>query len=275
MVDTEQSRSIKFCHAFPTAQAIRAVEQEQLCFYSDGHTMGAEITFMETGMLIEEFVEKFEKIKALGFVASTRKGPTGIGHTFESLLGISENNIALSDLVEAELKAHRSKSNNLITLFTFNNKCWRMDPLEAIKTYGSRDKNGRIGLYYTMSIKPNSAGLFLNIGENNISVKHISGQTLAAWQLNDLAERFIQKIPAMVYVSAFTEERDGKEYFHFYRAQLMEGTSLELLSDQFKEENILVDLRLHDKGTMARNHGTGFRTYEDKLPLLFSSIKDL
>ena len=85
----------------------------------------------------------------------------------------------------------------------------------------------------------------------------------------------MQKYPAMVFVSAFTEERDGKEYFHFYRAQLLQGTSPELLADQFMEENILVDLRLHDKGTMARNHGTGFRTYENKLPLLFKSIVDL
>ena len=46
----------------------------------------------------------------------------------------------------------------------------------------------------------------------------------------------------------------------------MKGTSPELLADQFKSENILVDLRLHDKGTMARNHGTGFGHYEDKLP---------
>ena len=39
--------------------------------------------------------------------------------------------------------------------------------------------------------------------------------------------------------------------------------------------NILVDLRLYDNVTRARNHGTGFRTCEDKLPLLFGEIKDL
>jgi len=53
----------------------------------------------------------------------------------------------------------------------------------------------------------------------------------------------------------------------------MKGTSPELLGDHFRVEDILVDLRLHDKGTMARNHGTGFRTFEDKLPLLFSTIE--
>ena len=211
----------------------------------------------------------------MGFVPSTRRGPTGIGHTLETLLGIKENNIALSDIKEAELKAHRSSSNNLITLFTFNNKCWVMKPLDAVKKYGSEDRNGRLGLYYTMSLKPNSAGLFLDISQKEISVKHKSGKIVATWNLQKLTERFMQKIPAMVFVAAFVEERDGKEYFKFYRAQLMQGTSPDLLKNQFREENILVDLRLHDKGTMARNHGTGFRVYEDKLPLLFKEIKDL
>ncbi|MFH1258324.1 MAG: MvaI/BcnI family restriction endonuclease [Elusimicrobiota bacterium] len=166
-------------------------------------------------------------------------------------------------------------SSNLITLFTFNNKVWKIPPLEAVKKYGSLDKNGRKGLYYTMSLKPNSAGLFLNVTDNDISVRHISGEVIAVWKLGKLSERFNQKIPAMILVSAFTEERDGKEYFHFYRAQLLKGTSPKILGSQFKEENVLVDLRLHDKVTRARNHGTGFRTYENNLSKLFKNISDL
>lgn len=226
-------------------------------------------------MTIAEFTKKFKEIKDKGFIQTTRRGATGIGHTLETALGIAENNEAHPDIEGAELKAHRSKGNSMITLFTFNNKVWKMPPLEAIKKYGSFDKDGRQGLYYTMSLKPNSAGLFLDVQKTEISVRHISGETAAAWQLQALADRFMQKLPALLFVSAFTEERDGLEYFRFYRAQLMKGTSPELLADQFREENILVDLRLHDKGTITRNHGTGFRTFEDKLPLLFQNIIDL
>ncbi|MGL6195517.1 MAG: MvaI/BcnI family restriction endonuclease [Thermoguttaceae bacterium] len=226
-------------------------------------------------MKIKEFVANFKRIKEMGFVSSKRRGPTGIGYTLETLLGISENNNAQPDIEGAELKAHRTKGKSMITLFTFNNKAWKMPPLEAVKQYGSLDKDGRQGLYYTMSLKPNSAGLFLDVTNKEISVRHVAGQIIATWQHETLAERFLHKLPKLVFVSAFTEERDGVEYFHFYRAQLMQGTSPELLADQFRAENILVDLRLHDKGTMARNHGTGFRTYENKLPLLFSNIKDL
>ena len=108
-------------------------------------------------MTIEEFAHKFKQIKELGFVPTRRKGPTGIGYTLETLLGIAENNEAHPDIEGAELKAHRTKGNSLITLFTFNNKVWKMPPLEAVKKYGSLDKDGRQGLYYTMSLKPNSA----------------------------------------------------------------------------------------------------------------------
>jgi len=222
-----------------------------------------------------DFSEKFSEIREKGFIPSLRNGPTGIGYTLETILGINENNDAFPDIEGAELKAHRANSSNLITLFTFNNKAWKMPPLEAVKKFGSQDRNGRQGLYYTMSLKPNSAGLFLLVEKDTISVRHISGIIVVEWSLESIANRFIQKLPALILVTAFTELRDDKEYFHFQRAQLMKDTTPELLRNQFESENILVDLRLHDKGTMARNHGTGFRAYEDKLPQLFRMVLDL
>ncbi len=226
-------------------------------------------------MDLNEFKKRFKLLNNKGFIPSLRGGPTGIGYTLETELGIKENNLAVPDIEDVEIKAHRTKENGLITLFTFNRKVWKSNPLEAIKKYGSKDKNGRLGLYYTMSLKPNSAGLFLYVAHNAISVRHINGEILAVWNLEDLANRFSQKIPALLFISAFTEKRDGKEYFHFYRAQLMKKTSPELLANQLKNENIVVDLRLHDKGTRARNHGTGFRVYENKLPLLFKEVIDI
>lgn len=224
-------------------------------------------------MTIEKFIKKFQSLKKKGFIKSHRKGPTGIGHTLEQELGMKENNIAIPDIKGAELKAHRSNSSNMITLFTFNRKCWIMRPLVAVKKYGSKDKDGRIGLYYTMSLKPNSAGLFLDIEDSKISVRHKSGELIVNWDLEILARQFEKKIPALILVNAETEERDSIEYFRFTKARLLKGTSPDLLHEQFKLQNILVDLRLHDIGTMARNHGTGFRAYENKLIFLFEESK--
>jgi hypothetical protein len=226
-------------------------------------------------MVIDEFVQAFNKIKQMGWVKSKRRGPTGIGYTLERLLGLSENNIALPDLGEIELKAHRMGAPTMITLFTFNRKVWKMNPLQAIRKYGTLDAQGRLGLYFTMSRTPNSAGLFLFVEEQMISVRHISGQVLAEWQLSALTERFQKKIPALILVSAFSETRRDEEWFLFDRAQLLSGTSPAILRNQLLCGNVLVDLRLHDKITHARNHGTGFRAYVEKLPLLFNSVRDL
>ena len=226
-------------------------------------------------MTLEEFQQKFQNLKKQYFVKSLRNGPTGVGFTFETLLELKENNLALPDIDGIEIKAHRDNSNSMITLFTFNKKAWQINPLEAVRKYGSLDDTGRLGLYYTMSLTPNSAGLFLSINDTEIFVQHTSGEVVTIWQLSDLANRFMKKIPALLFVSAHTEEKNGDEYFHYYRAQLMRETSAELLSELFKTGNLLVDLRLHDKETSARNHGTGFRVSEDKLPLLFKKIEDI
>ncbi len=226
-------------------------------------------------MTLNTFIKAFAKLKAKDWVRSKRRGSTGIGHTLEKEIGLPENNIASPDLGKIELKAHRVNSSSMITLFTFNRKVWKMKPLEAIKKYGTPDENGRLGLYFTMSRVPNSTGLFLHIESETISVHHVSGEIVAEWQLQILAERFIEKIPALILVSAFSEMRGDDEWFKFDRAQLLTGTSADIIRSQILSGNILVDLRLHDKVTSARNHGTGFRAREDKLPLLFQTVRDL
>lgn len=226
-------------------------------------------------MNLDEFKMRFSKLRDKGFVKSLRRGSTGVGFTLETSLELSENNLALPDIENIEIKAHREGSHSPITLFTFNKKAWVMPPLDAIKKYGSRDANGRLGLYYTMSLTPNSAGLLLTISEQEISVQHTTGTIIATWQLSELVKRFTQKMPALLLVSAHTEERDGVEYFHYYRARLMSETSQDLLAELFKTGVLLLDLRLHDAETRARNHGTGFRIHEDNLVQLFKKIRDI
>ncbi len=229
-------------------------------------------------MDLKTFENAFANIKKQNFVKTKRKGPTGVGYTFETLLGLKENNLALPDIENVEIKAHRDGSSSMITLFTFNKKAWKMDTMEAIRKYGSHDKNGRLGMYYTVSPTPNSVGLFLSLtdDETTICVQHCNGQIIVQWPVEEVAKKFEQKIPSLLFVSARCELRDGIEHFHFYRAQLMSDTSGDLLVDLFKSGILTVDLRLYEKGTTsAGNHGTVVGIKEEKLPLLFKNIKDL
>ena len=200
-------------------------------------------------LTIARFRTRFVQVKEKGWVKSKRKGPTGIGHTLEQLLGVTENNIALPDLGTVELKAHRIGSSSMITFFTFNRKAWKINPHVAIKKYGTHDDNGRLGMYFTMARTPNSMGLFLNVDETTISVRHVSGEVVAEWQLETLAERFMQKTPGLVLVSAFSEMRGDTEWFKYDRAQLLTGTSADIIKNQFLSGNILFDIRMDRRPT--------------------------
>lgn len=223
-------------------------------------------------LTLNKFVRVFGKLKAKGWVKSERRGSTGIGHTLEKSIGLSENNIAYPDLGTIELKAHRINSNSMITLFTFNRKVWKMKPLEAIKKYGTPDENGRLGLYFTMSRTPNSTGLFLHIENESISVRHVSGEIVAEWQLQVLAERFTKKIPALILVSAFSEMRGDDEWFKFDRAQLLTGTSAEIIRGQILSDNVSFIIGLSQRSSEKE---AIFATKEDRLIWLFSEWKDL
>lgn len=227
-------------------------------------------------LTIDEIRRRLSAIKKTGYIKSLRKGPTGIGYTLEILLGVKENNISVPDLGEIELKAQRENHAGMTTLFTFNNKAWQINPLDAIRKYGSLDKDGRLGMYYTMGMKPNSAGLFLSVDDAFISVRHINGEVIAIWSLAEIEKRFESKVKNVLLVKAKVEERDGVEYFLFDRARLLShGTSQAILKNQFENGQLLVDLRLHDKGTAARNHGTGFRAYENSLENLYETVEEV
>lgn len=60
---------------------------------------------------------KFLEIKKRGYVKSVRKGPTGVGATFESLLNKNEESFEIPDFYDIEIKTKRSYSKSYITLF--------------------------------------------------------------------------------------------------------------------------------------------------------------
>jgi hypothetical protein len=93
-------------------------------------------------MTLDECTKRFSKVRKRGFIRTARSGPTGIGHTLEQAVGLQENNLVVPDLGEVELKAHRENASSLITLFTFNRKAWVMNPLQAVRKYGTLDANG-------------------------------------------------------------------------------------------------------------------------------------
>jgi hypothetical protein len=228
-------------------------------------------------MDLKTFTKKFNQLRDSGYVKSERRGNTGVGHTLEVFLGLNENNIALSDMDVAELKAHRSGSSSLITLFTLDRQAWVMGQMDAIHQFGTLDEEGRPNLYMTLFAERESSSLPLvvTVDKQAATVTHRSGTVVAQWQHAALAERFEQKFPALMLVTADYEMRGSEEWFHYKKAQLLHGTSSAKLELGLKKGWIAIDLRLHDNEGTVRNHGTGFRIQEGKLPELFEEISEI
>jgi|GEM_PF-4753578 len=114
--------------------------------------------------------------------------------------------------------------------------------------------------------------VFLHVETESIAVRHISGQVIAEWQLDALAERFMQKLPGLILVSAFSEMRGDSEWFKFERAQLLIGTSPGIIGNQIQVGNIIFDLRLT---TRASSTEAQFVANEENLCWLFREWRDL
>jgi len=233
-------------------------------------------------MTLKEIQNKLAILKEKGFVPSKRKGPTGIGHTLEQELNLTETNLAIPDIGgRVELKATRKNSNSMVTLFTFNRAVWQIHQKEIIENYGYLDEQNRQSLYSTVFHgQPNPQNLRIEIdkSQNKVHLYHNSGALLATWSVFTIVGKFISKLERLLVVLADNQINDvsGKEEFLFNEAYLLENPSPDNFLDAFENSQIAIDLRMHLKSTnTVRNHGTGFRIKEDNILNLYADRKQI
>ncbi len=230
-------------------------------------------------MRLSELRERLQQLNAKGFVPSERSGPTGIGHTLETRLGLAENNLPIPDIGgRVEVKATRSNTNNLITLFTFNRAVWKFKNKELVERWGYFDESrDRPALYTTVSAtESNAFGLQLSVSEDatQLFMTHTPSDTLlATWDMYYVVGKFVTKFERMLFVHADSKRVDGKEYFHYNEAEILSEPSSLTFRDGFASGIVTIDIRMYLRPSgAARNHGTGFRIFEQNLPKLFGTI---
>jgi hypothetical protein len=244
-----------------------------------------------------EFVRKIQQIKQMGYVQSHRKGPTGIGKTLEDLLEITENNIAGPDFSIFELKTGRKDSQSMLTLFTkapmpkganrnlleVFGYLQRKRPRDhkQLSLTGEEIDNSNIPLqekelHSTVDAnKPNSQGLKLEIKGDRLYIGNDKG-VKAYYDNNTLRKCFEKKYHKLIYVLADHKKEQGKEYFWFNEAYLLDGFSFERFSELVEEGKLKVDIRIgHYSNGRLHDHGTGFRILPKYLPQCFETIQKI
>lgn len=231
-------------------------------------------------MTVEELARKIQNVKELGWVRTARRGPTGIGHTLEGLLGYAENNISIPDWGVFEVKATRKDQRNLITLISKVPKLAEgITSRKLITEHGYWDrKMERQALYCTVSATDaNSLGWRMTIDplQTRIAFEH-RGQAMAFQEIALLKDALSKKIGNLVLVSASRKLERREEFFHYDEAFLLANADLNRVTALLREGSILFDWRMHMRPDgSVRDHGPGYRMFEADLPKLYSIRKKL
>ena len=232
-------------------------------------------------MNLKEVQSKLREIKDMGFVESLRRGPTGVGYTFESLFGVKENNLPIADIGgRVEIKSIRKDSQSLITLFTFNRGVWHIPQKQLIKKYGYIDSKKRYALKNTVFYnRPVMQGISLEVDEEKNLINLIDNDThqiLASWDVYVIVGKFMTKLSRLLMVLADRKRIDGKEFFHYNEAYLLTDPSSRNFIKAFKNSLIGIDIRMHLKENgQVRNRGTAFRIREKDLIELYKHKRRL
>lgn len=235
---------------------------------------------------LELFIEDFHKVKNLGFAPSRRSNSTGIGKTFEDLIGVAENNLKEADLHGFEIKSQRNLSESYVTLFTKSPTMPKGANTYLRENYGSFDSHypdikvlhtsifcGKFnthisGASFSLEIDYTNEKLYVLVSYNGVIDRSV-------YYSFEQLRKAIQKIRNLAFVRAETKIIDGVEHFHFTQATIFsEFISFENFLSLIEQGLIMYDVRIGaykmgDKKGKTHDHGSGFRIKKENMYRLY------
>jgi hypothetical protein len=239
-----------------------------------------------------ELLGKLRDISARGFIPTMKPGPTGIGYTLESLLGIAANSNKAPDYKGVELKAGRvGKTGLATTRSTLFSKVpdWDASPYTAkslIEKFGQSSKAGRRQIYCEIGNVPNPTfGFYLKV-EDTDDVMHVrrgtpkaaaepSDEKLLQWDLTALRDALVAKHPETFWVKTATKGKGPSESFHYLEVEHTTRPLAANFGPLVNSGHVELDIVMHLKpnkngGERVRDHGYLFKMWAQHRHLLFA-----
>ena len=245
--------------------------------------------------MIEDLISlksKFEMVRDMGWVQSLRRGTTGIGYTFETLIGKPEEDFPIPDYGSIEIKTRYRNSKENITLFNATpdgDYLYPMKRLYDAYSYPDR-KNPEFRVFYAnVSTRPRLAGsiankFVLNVDRNakKISVLHIDQMekitnTDVSWSFDFLKGKLERKLKYLAFIKADAKCNFELQYFHYYKITFYALKSFDVFLKLIENGTISTTFiigcyRTGFKKGLMNSHGVGFDIPEEKLECLFTKI---
>jgi len=216
---------------------------------------------------LSELLGKFDEVRGRGWIESLREGDTGIGYTFETLLGIKENNDQKADFKGIEIKCKSSKEeggskSTKINLFQAG-PTWtaKTTAKERIRLFGKLGKDGLYVCYSQVTANPNNLGLLLDVlrTDRKIDLRK-NADELGYWSFQQLEKRLAEKHDRTAFVKARTRATKTKTQFSYEELVYCDRPSIERFLDLVMRRNIVFEFTMSEKANgMVRNHGYPWR----------------
>lgn len=239
---------------------------------------------------LEDLAKRFDEIKKKGFIQSNRQHNTGIGKTFEDLLEKKEDNKAIADFGDIEIKTHRESSQSLITLFTkspnypqkansilrerFGYPSPEHNDLKILHTTlrSNTYSNVKDTYFFTFQVDREHQEIKILVvdKENNI----LSDNTVYSFSI--IKQAIEKKIKKIAYITAETYYDENKiEYFRFLELVLFYNPTFENFITLLEKGSIAIDIRIgvyksSPKYGKTHDHGTAFRIFYEDFEKLFT-----
>ncbi len=229
---------------------------------------------------VERFLIKFDAIKASGPHKTLRSGDTGIGYTFETIMGLKENNFSGPDFEDIEIKCYTQKNALTKKNLFLKEPEWCDDlgsMVERVKIYGYLNEEKRQALYSSVTIKRSSHSFNFHVSRSDKRVYlRFENRNIGFWDFKTLQDRLDEKLSKAMYIGTNKTIKNKTEYFDYNEVTFCSEPFIDSFINLIEVGQIILELRMHiNEAGSIRNHGTGFRINEKYLPDLYATIQKL
>lgn len=237
----------------------------------------------------KELKKQFNMIKNKGWVKSKRNGSTGVGYTFENLLGKEEENFFIPDFENIEIKTMRKYSKGQLHLINITPDGDFLFPIKRIlEILGYPDKqnskykvfntaaNGKdftnIGYYKRIKLVVNKEEEKLELVGVNNNLENLNLNI--SWSFDLLKERLNLKLKYLAIIKADSKLINGIEHFYYNQIKFYKLKSFDTFLSLIENGYIAVTFKIGvfksgKRIGQVHDRGTDFSIYDKDIELLY------
>ena len=245
----------------------------------------------------EELIAKLKSICQRGWFKSVKKPSNAgaVGNTLERILGVKENNLPIPNAAEWELKAQRSNTTSLTTLFHMEPSPqaagivsnillpkygWAHKTIKGEMSFRSTTSNEYTDRGFRVVVDRQQQKVLIDFNAGKVDKTKHAGWLKSVdqkvglgqinpqpyWGFKDLKYKAGTKLKNTFYLLADSKREKGKELFKYEQIMMLTDYDFNKFLTCLENGTILVDFdaRTH------HNHGTKFRIKQNNWPSLYA-----